>query len=706
MLQVLTEIPRHSPFVIVVHIKSIFSTPVIIKFHGELLSPNFVQTVSSNLTFFKREKVQHLIFDQVKFSVVSTGGFRFEFYAEHISTAPNHHLDDFSFLSSYESMKPSFPSASFAFESRETGYEAFLPIDQIFYPFPKTHYLGYCVSPSGQPLNIYWVNPSTDNFDCTFLSVEQIKQPRIESINLYLSIQRHSQVIEQKAFDISLSDKIVKNLIKLQTTKAIFADGFTELRISFTKPHPIQTFKSISSLKSSPLRSSETNLPVQSQSLETTMINEPLSKGSMSANISKPQVKSINCLSSNSKKSIKLPEPTNAMPNDYIVSFYFSEEFENTRTPQQNKVDEKTQRKFDFFPVSDFPSMSLNQLPSMLPVIKREEKHLKFIDKSVFPNHFCGLQHTLPLSYVHVYLQALYHIPSFRNMIFGLPSYLFDNKTIVYRLKQLFEELCSKAVSTSSKEIIRSFQWTYDYLRSQYDPYLFFTFFLTELQKEIVHHGAYTNYFTKFTGKIKTITHSQEHHPMVHVVDFTHLSLSINKSNSIYDSILEFISEQKIEYHLKKGGTNQDFNSVSKKNSFQAFPEILHIHLQRFRRDIFSGKTIKDSKSIYFPQELDFKVFDILESYQSSEYELYGVIVHSGDLSDGFGHNYLHLNILMSSKWYLFNEANVERVDEPIVSEETKNNKSFKLSKNKTNHETPYILIYVLKNSIQDLFEL
>lgn len=119
----------------------------------------------------------------------------------------------------------------------------------------------------------------------------------------------------------------------------------------------------------------------------------------------------------------------------------------------------------------------------------------------------------------------------------------------------------------------------------------------------------------------------------------------------------------------------------------QSLPEVLCIHLKRFRHELYYSSKI--NTYISFPiRNLDLYCFlskDSVKNSLPSQYDLSAVICHFGSV--GGGHYIAYAKNCVTNKWYEYNDSLVSEVDEEVV----------------TNSEA-YVLFYCLKDSRAEEF--
>jgi hypothetical protein len=140
---------------------------------------------------------------------------------------------------------------------------------------------------------------------------------------------------------------------------------------------------------------------------------------------------------------------------------------------------------------------------------------------------YSGLKNPGFHCYMNSYLQTLFHIPSFRQMILQLDSKIFPPNSIVLHLQTLFHEMNQKTPIVSSFSILQSFDWSQEEKDSQHDIHEFSLYFLELIQTQICQQGLSVDFFNKFVGKFVSSINSAHHSPIITDNNFGDLSLSI-----------------------------------------------------------------------------------------------------------------------------------------------------------------------------------
>jgi len=133
----------------------------------------------------------------------------------------------------------------------------------------------------------------------------------------------------------------------------------------------------------------------------------------------------------------------------------------------------------------------------------------------------------------------------------------------------------------------------------------------------------------------------------------------------VYESLGEFTEEETLEnenaYHCEKCASKQ---KAIKSTRFKSLPQILNIQLKRFEYDWDNDTRVKLDDDVKFPPYLDMKRYLVspedaqnlaspkpeedderdhkeVQKEEGGLYELYAILVHSGNA--GYGHYYAYI---------------------------------------------------------------
>lgn len=149
--------------------------------------------------------------------------------------------------------------------------------------------------------------------------------------------------------------------------------------------------------------------------------------------------------------------------------------------------------------------------------------------------------------------------------------------------------------------------------------------------------------------------------------NYLDLSLSFTRSLAI---LAGFSLERMLEHFLKEEPLDEDFycgqckkpQKSKKKFTIWRLPHVLVFHLKRFSQSRFRREKLRHP--ITFPMQLDMSPYvkeSTDESVNRSNYELYAIVNHSGDLEGG--HYTAECKNPYDGKWYNFNDDCVTPFD-------------------------------------------
>ena len=304
---------------------------------------------------------------------------------------------------------------------------------------------------------------------------------------------------------------------------------------------------------------------------------------------------------------------------------------------------------------------------------------------------FIGLKNQASTCYMNSILQLLFHIPSFRRLIYSLPE---NDSSIILNLQRLFCLMQLSPTSVSTKELTESFGWTSIDSFIQHDVQEFVRVLISKLEEKTSLNGQIKSFFTgTISNYIRCINYDYQSNREEIFYD---ISLVIKNKKNLYESLNSFIADDllidKNQYQLENGQKEDAVMGCR----FLKLPPILHFHLNRFE---YSSKSntgmIKLNDYFEFPKELNMNPY-MLESSNNEIFELFAVLIHIGKESFS-GHNIAYCRPTIENRWYRFNDEIVELVTEKDVIENNFGNP------NQSN--SAYFLSYIRKSDIKWIME-
>ncbi|KAI1943689.1 ubiquitin-specific protease ubp15 [Ophidiomyces ophidiicola] len=275
-----------------------------------------------------------------------------------------------------------------------------------------------------------------------------------------------------------------------------------------------------------------------------------------------------------------------------------------------------------------------------------------------------GLKNQGATCYLNSLLQSLYFTNSFRKAVYQIPTEEEAKKSnSAWTLQRLFYSLQTSENPVSTQELTSSFGWESRQIFEQQDVQELCRKLMERLEEKMKGTLAEKTLSDLFVGKTKTyISCINVDYESSRIEDFWDIQLNVRGNKTLDDSFKDYIQVETLEGENKyDAGSPYGLQDAKKGVIFESFPPVLHLHLKRFEYDIHRDAMMKINDRHEFPEEFDASPY-LSENADKSEpwvYQLYGVLVHSGDLNAG--HYFAFLRPTKDGFFYKFDDDRVNR---------------------------------------------
>ncbi|KAH0618572.1 hypothetical protein JD844_017919, partial [Phrynosoma platyrhinos] len=326
------------------------------------------------------------------------------------------------------------------------------------------------------------------------------------------------------------------------------------------------------------------------------------------------------------------------------------------------------------------------------PALSKEFDYLPPVDgRSI--SGFVGLKNGGATCYMNAVFQQLYMQPGLPEALLSIDDDL-DNPddSVFYQVQSLFGHLMeSKLQYYIPENFWKIFKmWNKElYVREQQDAYEFFTSLIDQMDEYL----KVNLYLILWSHSCIVILLNDSCVRYEREEAFVALNLGVTSCQSLEISLDQFVRGEILEgsnaYYCEKC---KEKRTTVKRTCIKALPSVLVIHLMRFGFDWESGRSIKYDEQIKFPWMLNMEPYtvsgmarqdsssEVGDNVRSTDqggagsprkkvaptenYELVGVIVHSGQAHAGHYYSFIKdRRGCGKGKWYKFNDTVVEEFE-------------------------------------------
>ncbi|KAK3501559.1 hypothetical protein B0T13DRAFT_446675 [Neurospora crassa] len=329
---------------------------------------------------------------------------------------------------------------------------------------------------------------------------------------------------------------------------------------------------------------------------------------------------------------------------------------------------------------------------------------------------YVGLKNQGATCYLNSLLQSLYFTNAFRKIIYQIPTEQDESMmNSAYTLQRLFYQLQTSNTAVATSELTKSFGWETRHIFEQQDVQELSRKLMERMEEKMKGTPHEKALAQMFSGKIKTfISCINVPYESSRVEDFWDVQLNVSGNKNLLESFQDYIQVEKLDGENQYyAGDEYKLQDANKGVIFQSFPDVLHLQLKRFEYDIQRDTMMKINARYEFPEEFDAAPFLEKDADRSEpwEYELHGVLVHSGDLNTG--HYYAFLKPTKDGNWYKYDDDKVTKARKLEVLEDNfggpfrlPNGQIRTLPQKKTPIMRPnsaYMLVYIRKSRIDQI---
>ncbi|KAJ7832990.1 hypothetical protein B0H13DRAFT_2428986 [Mycena leptocephala] len=275
--------------------------------------------------------------------------------------------------------------------------------------------------------------------------------------------------------------------------------------------------------------------------------------------------------------------------------------------------------------------------------------------------------------YMNCILQVWFFICSLRRAIYQIPTEDAEPRaSVALAIQRIFCNLQVSSDAVATTELTASFGWTERDVFLPHDAVEFHEVLLDQLTKRMKRTSVETAIDDVYSGIMKScykcisVDYESARKETFSVLD---LQLEIRGMKTLYDSFKDYVSVKLLDGHSKYNTVEFGLQDAKSGIIFDSFPSVLNLQLKRFQYDIRKAKRVKSNDRHEYPPQVDLAEFlDVTaDRSQSWVFNLFGVVVHSGDMAGGV--YFAFIKASRTEGWLKLHDDQVTRAAEKEVFE-------------------------------------
>ncbi|KAJ3353139.1 hypothetical protein HDU83_007119 [Entophlyctis luteolus] len=322
-----------------------------------------------------------------------------------------------------------------------------------------------------------------------------------------------------------------------------------------------------------------------------------------------------------------------------------------------------------------------------------------------------GLRNQGATCYMNSLLQSLYFIPYFRKATFSIPTeHDLPAKSIPLALQRVFYLLQHSDSPVGTTELTKSFGWDAMDSFMQHDVQEFNRVLQENLETKMVGTTVEGVIGNLFVGKYKSYVRCLDvDFESSRVEDFYDIQLNVKGKINVTDSFQDYISTEMLDGDNKYFAENFGLQRAEKGVTFVTLPPVLFLQLKRFEYDVEHDCMVKINDRYEYSETLNLDSFLEQKPITPQSYWLYGVLVHTGNITGG--HYCAFLRPQRSGNWFKFDDDRVTPCLPNEVFEDNFGGDNSKLypsnvvvPKHSKRYTNAYMLIYMRDRDTDSIF--